>query len=952
MGVRQSFYSVRKFVARVLVCTMLGTTAVSVPQAYAKQTVAAPQITKSEVDILVGGTYDLNIKNKVKNSTYKWTSSNNKVATVSKVGVVKGISKGKATITCNVKTPNGSYKLTSKVTVREGAKAFKIINKVTALTVGQYYNLNRDLSPITSNDLTTWKSSNPEIANPDKRGKFTALKEGTVTITGKTMSGKKDSVKIIVFDEDGTVTNQEELDAILASGINNVLIKTNDETTFEIPDGIYNKKSLVVDAPNADVINSGKFKSIEIKQIKATTWYEKAVGNTISVSAPNARLVLEENDKATIAVNDNVNLNLVNNSNSESELFINGKATINISGSSTMPFNVIANSNATITTSVPLNLTCNSRIELNLQPGAENTVITVSDEAYIPVNIGTIPFTVRVGTGANVTTVNVSSSNSSSTGYIPGGNSGGIRETYGLISGKVTVEGSDDAVAGAVIYLKKSTATTTWDDVVNNFDRKTMTSDAGEYSVANLAPGEYMIAAEKIGYENYNGRVNVTANTTTTWNFSMEPSAVIPTNTGKITGRVVAYTTVTGGAIEVTGGAIEVTGGAIEVTGGAIEVTGGAIEVTGGAIEVTGGAIEVTGDAVPVAGANIFVIKYDGNVAVDWETLISNPDVFTQTDENGNYQIKDLEPGNYLVVMAKDGFRVLNQVATVSDNATTVVNGILIALTENSDVNNGTAAGKLINALTGREVDSNLTFTVNVYKSFDNTNENDLVKSQVVSGAEFSLNLPEGYYTIQIIDNREAQLGTTYATTTKNVVVLGGTVFNNQDVVLATLKADGEATFVLTWGKYPYDLDSHLVGPVSYNDYNESKYHIYYGNKTFPYGVEESELHLRLDLDDTDSYGPETTSIYVPVANGVYTFFVYNFSGNYNSTLVNSEAKVVVTTSKGNYTFEVPNGADERVWVVCSYNAATGDITPINELVDEYDHLLRDAYEYDYDYEF
>lgn len=940
MGVGQSFYSVRKFVARVLVCTMLGTTAVSVPQVYAKQTVTAPQITKSEVDILVGGTYDLNIKNKVKNSTYKWTTSNKKVATVSKVGVVKGISKGKVTITCNVKTPNGTYKLTSKVTVREGAEEFKINNKVTALTVGQYYNLNRDLSPITSNDLTTWTSSNPEIAKPDKRGKFTALKEGSVTITGKTMSGKSDSVKIIVFDEDGTVTNQEELDAILASGIKNVIIKTNDETTFEIPDGIYNKKSLVVDAPNADVINSAKFKSIEIKHIKATTWYEKAVGNTINVSAPKARLVIEENAKAKIVVNsDNVNLDLVNNSNSESELIINGKATINISGSSTTPLNVIANSNATITTSIPLNLTCNSKIELNLLPGAENTVITVSDEAFIPVNIGTIPFTVIVGTGSNARIITVSSSNGTSSGYYSGGNSGGnpgsnpgggsdVSETYGQVSGKITVENSDEPVALATVYLKKSTASTTLNDVVNNYDRKLLANDNGEYSVSSLAPGEYIIAAQKIGFEDYNNKVTVTANTTTTFNFSMRPSAVIPVNTGKLVGRVVAYDPVTGGAIEITGGAIE-------VSGGAIEVTGGAIEVTGGAIEVSDDYIDLTGDAKPVANANIYVIKYDGNVNIDWESLISNPNIFARTDENGYYQIADLEPGNYLVVMAKEGYRILNQITTVSDNATTVVNGILIAMTENSDISKGIASGKLYNALTGELVDTELAFTINVYKGFDNTDENDLVKTELVHGSKYALTLPEGYYTILVKDNREDKTGVTYAPTTMNVVVLGGTIFSNQDVVLATLKEDGEATFVLTWGRYPEDLDSHLIGPVSYNGEYEEKYHIYYGNKEFPYDVDESELHLRLDRDDRESYGPETTSIYVPVENGIYTFVVFNYDySDSEHTLGDSGAKVVVTTSKGTYTFEVPTGATQNTWVVCSYNSKTGDITPINTLVD------------------
>jgi uncharacterized protein YfaP (DUF2135 family) len=82
------------------------------------------------------------------------------------------------------------------------------------------------------------------------------------------------------------------------------------------------------------------------------------------------------------------------------------------------------------------------------------------------------------------------------------------------------------------------------------------------------------------------------------------------------------------------------------------------------------------------------------------------------------------------------------------------------------------------------------------------------------------------------------------------------------------------------------------------------------------------------------SYGPETVTVYSPVQGGVYTYYVYNYSGNYDSTLANSGAKVVVTTATETMSFEVPAGGEERSWVVCSFDSDTGKITPINELVD------------------
>ncbi|MCW8631650.1 hypothetical protein OQH38_16240, partial [Acinetobacter baumannii] len=54
----------------------------------------------------------------------------------------------------------------------------------------------------------------------------------------------------------------------------------------------------------------------------------------------------------------------------------------------------------------------------------------------------------------------------------------------------------------------------------------------------------------------------------------------------------------------------------------------------------------------------------------------------------------------------------------------------------------------------------------------------------------------------------------------------------------------GSMRIVLTWGEKPLDLDSHL---------NYSNQHIYWSNK---------EGHqANLDVDDRDSYGPETITI-------------------------------------------------------------------------------------------
>lgn len=87
--------------------------------------------------------------------------------------------------------------------------------------------------------------------------------------------------------------------------------------------------------------------------------------------------------------------------------------------------------------------------------------------------------------------------------------------------------------------------------------------------------------------------------------------------------------------------------------------------------------------------------------------------------------------------------------------------------------------------------------------------------------------------------------------------MVGGGTKSNQDCALIPNLKNGEMRIVLTWGDYPSDLDSHLVGPSPYGSF-----HVYYDDKNAYY---DGVLYNNLDVDDTDSYGPETTSVYVEV---------------------------------------------------------------------------------------
>ena len=84
-----------------------------------KTQAAAPAINKTKATIKVGKKVKLKIKNT--NQTVKWKSSNKKVATVSKKGVVKGKAAGKVTITATV----GGKKYKCKVKVKSPKLSIK-----------------------------------------------------------------------------------------------------------------------------------------------------------------------------------------------------------------------------------------------------------------------------------------------------------------------------------------------------------------------------------------------------------------------------------------------------------------------------------------------------------------------------------------------------------------------------------------------------------------------------------------------------------------------------------------------------------------------------------------------------------------------------------------------------------------------------------------------------------
>lgn len=141
-----------------------------------------------------------------------WKTSNKKVATVSKKGVVKFKSAGKAVITAT--TTDGKQTATCnftiyKLPVRQIARS----NRVLTVKLGEKVKLNLKVKPAKAyNPALSFKSSDPKTVAVSKQGYVKGLKVGkaVITITAKDGSGVETSMTIKVVPS--TAHNDELID--------------------------------------------------------------------------------------------------------------------------------------------------------------------------------------------------------------------------------------------------------------------------------------------------------------------------------------------------------------------------------------------------------------------------------------------------------------------------------------------------------------------------------------------------------------------------------------------------------------------------------------------------------------------------------------------------------------------------------------------------------------------
>lgn len=192
----------------MLVLSFLATQFATV-QAAAKTNKETISLNKSVYTLKKGKTVKLKaVLNKAaKRKGVKWSSSNRKVATVSKNGKVTAKRKGKAAITATVKET--SVKARCKITVGIPVSRVTLNRRSLTLKTGQSFSLKTSISPKKASvKKVNYKSSNKRVASVSKKGVIQAVSAGTVKITATAADGSGKRAVCTVKVEEPETANE------------------------------------------------------------------------------------------------------------------------------------------------------------------------------------------------------------------------------------------------------------------------------------------------------------------------------------------------------------------------------------------------------------------------------------------------------------------------------------------------------------------------------------------------------------------------------------------------------------------------------------------------------------------------------------------------------------------------------------------------------------------------
>lgn len=150
-------------------------------------------LNSDEVKISVGDNYQLSLN--VKNENVTWSSSDEKVASVSE-GKVIGVSKGNALITAM--NDEGKKAVCQVTVIGAAVESVKLNKHNIEIKKNESEEISARVTPEDASGDLVWESSNEKVVKVDSRGTVSGIKKGKAIVVCTSSNGKSDSCTVVV----------------------------------------------------------------------------------------------------------------------------------------------------------------------------------------------------------------------------------------------------------------------------------------------------------------------------------------------------------------------------------------------------------------------------------------------------------------------------------------------------------------------------------------------------------------------------------------------------------------------------------------------------------------------------------------------------------------------------------------------------------------------------------
>ena len=323
----------------------------------------------------------------------------------------------------------------------------------------------------------------------------------------------------------------------------------------------------------------------------------------------------------------------------------------------------------------------------------------------------------------------------------------------------------------------------------------------------------------------------------------------------------------------------------------------------------------------PIIGAHVIVKKTNLNRTIVTESY---------TDENGECRV-DLCSGIYEISIVSVGYETLTRTYLFMPFEQSEISAWLNPEGVNNEGIVCEIGGTVTNAMNNEPLSE---VTLNFREGYNVTS--GPVELSLLTGNDgkfYTNELDYGYYTVEVSkDGFISAYFVVQAAASNWDNAIRDDALKQVFSISPYIQSDDTLRIVLTWGEYPADLDSHIAGSLA----NGSRFHVYYSNKNVYEEIDDESVNTaNLDIDDTQSFGPETITLHITNLTEVYSYYIHDFTNrnsSYSTSMATSGAKVqVFSGSVLLATYEISANSDGTLWHVFDFDPVTGTLITQNQ---------------------